>query len=136
MSTIEYRKLFRADITVDIRWRFKSSSSDEYFGLSKNLSATGIQMIIDKEIERETLIQLNIYLSSGAKPIQFTGSVVWQVECDYAPKGKTYYSTRVKFLQASSKDIILISDFITSILKKQTANREKEIIENLEKSSK
>jgi len=133
MSTIEYRKLFRADITVEVRWKFKSSPDKEYFGLSKNLSATGMQMIIDRKTEKDALVQMDIHIPGETKSIQFTGSVVWQVECDYAPKGKVYYSTRVKFLQASSKDIILISDFITNILKKQTSEREKEIIDNLDK---
>ena len=134
MSTIEYRKLFRADITVELRYKLKSEPLLEYKGLSKNLGATGLQMVIDKRMDKDVLIDLEINLPN-TKPIHFAGSIVWQVKCDYVPESKTvYYSTRVKFLQASSKDVITVSDFITDILKKGAADREKEIIENLEKT--
>jgi len=135
MSTIEYRKLFRADIVLNLRYHIKSAPLIEYKALSKNLSATGLQMIGDKLLDKETILELEIILPN-TKPLYFLGSVVWQIKCDYTPPSKkNYYSTRVRFLHASSKDVIIISDFITNILKQCAADREKEIIDSLEKAN-
>ena len=134
MSTIEYRKLFRADIVVEVKYNLKSSPLIQHIGFSKNLSATGLQMVVDQKIDKEALLELELFVPGNKASLHFTGNIVWQVECEYIPKsGTNYYSTRVRFLKASSKDVISLSDFITVVLKNKAIETEKKIIEEIEK---
>ena len=133
MATIEYRKLFRANVCVMVKYKSLAQPKIEGATFSKNLSSTGLSVIIKERFKEGDGIVLEIFLSEKDKPIISKSKIVWQRLCTYIPKSQLrYYSTGIHFVQMSSQDAIKTSDFITDVLRRQKENEDKAIIDKIE----
>lgn len=133
MGTFEFRKLFRADAVVRVDYKTTSGPLCSGVSFSKNLSQTGINIIIPDRIDKDTELKMEIHIANSGKPVQAKGKIVWQSPCKYVPKsGKKYYTTGVQIIDMSSEDAIRESDFVRNFLVKRSEEQNKEIVERIE----
>ena len=134
MTTIEYRKLLRVDYTMKVTYKTKRQPVLEGVGLSKNISATGIQIITDQCLECDTTLELHMDFPGHGQLLCFTGVVIWHKECRYLPQSqRVHYLVRIKFTSAAAKEVIVMTDFITKLLQQRAEGKNKEIIDQFEK---
>lgn len=133
MATIEYRKLFRANINLKVNYKILQEPMSEGITFSRNLSSIGINIIIMEKLSEDDVLSLEIYLLPDSKPVAAKGKVVWQRLCTYQTESKRrYYSTGIHFLAMPPDDAIKTSDFIGEILRKQKEEEDRTIIEKIE----
>ena len=135
MPTFEFRKLLRANTVVKVTYKRVGGVSGEGLAYSKNVSSTGINIIMPDKVEKGEKLELHIFTPQSEDPVLATAKIIWQAECPYVPQSrKKYYSTGMQFDYMSSDDAIKTSDFVRVILKQQSAERIRKIIEMLEKN--
>jgi len=133
MGTFEQRKLTRADVLLKVTYKTVGGPRLEGFSFSRNISTIGINIIIPDKLNKDTELELQVYLPEKEKPIISKGKVIWQVVCPYLPSSKRrYYSIGVQFSHMISDDAIKTSDFVKNILRKQSDTWTKKIIEKIE----
>ncbi len=134
MSTIEYRKLFRANVSLQLNYQTIKEPKIEGVTFSRNLSSTGLNVILLDKIKEGEELALEIFLPQEAKAVIAKGRIIWQRPCSYQPESKRrYYSTGIHILEMASGDAIKTSDFISETLRKQKENEDREIVERIEK---
>ncbi len=133
MATIEYRKLFRAHVCLKVMYKAVKDLKIEGVSFSRNISSTGISLIILDSLKEGDELALEIFIPQETKPVTARGKIVWQRLCTYLPQSKKrYYSTGIHFLDMASEDAIKTSDFIGEVLRKQKEEEDKTIIEKIE----
>jgi hypothetical protein len=133
MSTFEYRKLFRANIVLKVKYKTISESIIEGVAFSRNISSIGINLITADKFEENTELELQVYLYENKKPIFARGKIIWVSECSYVPKSKKrYYSCGIQCTYMSTEDAVSTSDFVREVLKKESYKQIKKIIGKLE----
>jgi hypothetical protein len=134
MGTFEHRKLIRANIILKVLYKTLGEPKLSGFAFSKNLSATGISIIMPDKFSKDTELELEVYLPGKKQPIAAKAKVVWQAECALFPNAKKkYYSTGMQFLDMSTQDATEASDFIKNVLNKQSTTQTKRIIDRIDK---
>ncbi len=133
MTTFEYRKFFRADIVVRVRYKTTKGPRLSGVAFSKNLSQTGLCIVTADKLFRNTELELKIYVDDRGKPLTASGLVIWQSECSFVPESKRkYYVTGVQIRDMSPDDAIKGSDFVRDFLIRKSEEENKTIIEKLE----
>ena len=133
LGTFEQRKLIRADTVVKVIYKTIGKSQLEGLTFSRNVSTTGICIIVDKKLSKDTEIELQVYLSHKEPPIIAKGKIVWQVKCLYIPTSKKqYYSVGVLFTDMSTDHAIAASDFVKDVLREQSDVQMQALIEKIE----
>lgn len=134
MPTFEYRKLFRANIILRVDYHSLNDPKIKGIGFSKNISPTGLNIVMADKVEKDSELELKIHIVEGKKPIYAKGKVVWMQECP--PVFKTeqqYYSCGIQCNYMSSEDAISTSDFVRDIVKEQSETQIRDIISRIEK---
>ncbi|MFC1703260.1 PilZ domain-containing protein [Candidatus Omnitrophota bacterium] len=135
MPTFEFRRLLRANAVLKVSYKVSKALVVEGIAYSKNISSTGINIIMPHALEKGDRIEMHIHVFEKERPVLAKGKIVWQSSCAYVPTSKKkYYSTGIQFSYMSSEDAIKTSDFVRDVLQKQSQERIKQIIETLEKN--
>jgi c-di-GMP-binding flagellar brake protein YcgR len=133
VPTFEYRKLFRVNIVLKVEYKTLKVPILSGVAFSKNMSSTGMNIVMSHKLERNAELALQIYIPDSNKPITATGIIVWQSECSYTPKSrKKYYSCGIKFSQMQPEQAIITSDFVRDVLRQQSEEEIKKIIDMIE----
>ena len=133
MATFEFRKLFRADVVVKVEYETKGKTPLGGTAFSQNLSQTGINLIANEQLAKDTELNMKIYLYEKEEPVLASGVVVWQAPCSFIPKSeRKYYSTGILIRNMSSQDAIRQSDFVKDCLVEKSEKEKKKIIKRLE----
>lgn len=133
MATFEYRKLLRANILLKVFYKTKNWPLLEGIAYSKNVGSIGVNIIMADKLDKNTDLELQIFLPDGGKPIFAKGKVIWQYKCSYVPESKNqYYSTGIQFSDMSPNDAIRASDFIRNLLKSRSDAEVIKIVEIIE----
>ena len=134
MPTFEYRKLFRVNVALKVEYRTLKEPILGGVAFSKNMSSTGINIVMPHKLDKNAELDLKIHIPKSKKPVIARGNIIWQSECDYTPSSKKkYYSCGVKFSQMHPQEAIVASDFVREVLKKQSDEENKKIIDLIEK---
>ncbi|MEI8349306.1 MAG: PilZ domain-containing protein [Candidatus Omnitrophota bacterium] len=82
---------------------------------TENISAGGVRVIIEEQLELATIVGLEVHLKDAV--IHCKGRIVWVVgkESPYR-KGVTYSDTGIEFYEINEPDRIFIEGFINSIV--------------------
>jgi len=135
VPTFEYRKLFRVNIALKVEYRTLKEPLLGGIAFSKNMSSTGINIVMPHKLDRNADLELKIHIPESSKPIIARGNIVWIAECSYDSKSeKKYYSCGIKFNQMAPREAIVASDFVRDVLKKQSEQQINKIIELIEKA--
>lgn len=133
MPTFEYRKLFRVNIVLKVEYKTLKEPILSGVAFSKNMSSTGMNIVMSHKLDRNAELELVIYISGAKKPITAIGTIVWQSQCSYVPKSKKkYYSSGIRFSQMQPEQAIITSDFVRDVLKKQSDEEVRKIIDSIE----
>lgn len=133
MPTFEYRKLFRANISLKVEYKSLKEPPVTGAAISRNISPTGINIIMPDKLERGEELELYVFIYEKRKPVYARGKVIWVSECSYVPKSKKkYYSCGIQCTYMTAQDAISTSDFVREILKKEGDEQVTNIIERLE----
>lgn len=134
MPTFEYRKLFRANIILKVEYKSLKEPKINGIAFSKNISPTGMNIIMADNLEKNSELELQIYIKEGKKPIYARGKIIWQHECSKVwSSKKKYYAYGIQCDYMSSQDAISTSDFVRDIVKEQSESQIREIIFRIEK---
>ena len=133
MSTFEFRKLLRVNALLKVEFRTKKEPVAQGIVFSKNISCVGVNLVMSTKLEKDTELDMHIYLSEHKQPVLAIGNVVWQVRCFYVPESKRlYYLTGIQFKNMSSDDAIRTSDFVREVLKRNSEAENRRIIDMIE----
>jgi len=133
VSTFEYRKLLRANILLKVLYKTRSWPLLEGIAYSKNVGATGINIIMDDKIDKNTDLELRIFFPEHDNPVYVKGKLIWQCRCSYVPESKKqYFSCGIQFSDMSPEDAIRTSDFIRDLLKNRSDAEVRKIVEIIE----
>ncbi|NQT32732.1 MAG: PilZ domain-containing protein [Candidatus Omnitrophica bacterium] len=133
MTTFEYRKLFRADAIVKVDYKTTQEPILSGVAFTKNLSQTGICVVMPDKLVANRKLELKIYVSENKEFVGAEGIVLWQKPCLFVPEsGKAYYLTGMQIVDMSPEDAIRESDFVRGFLVKKSEEQNKEIITKLE----
>jgi hypothetical protein len=133
VSTFEYRKLLRANVLLRVLYKAKTAPSLEGIAYTKNVGTIGINMICAHQIERNTGLDLEIFLPQEEKPVIAKGRLIWQYKCSYIPDSKKqYYVCGIQFEDMSPDDAVKTSEFIRHLLQEKSTEEIKKIIEMIE----
>ena len=72
----ERRRHVRFDASIKVRYTLKRSSPDGD-AVSRDISEGGIRLLVDKKLERGTILNLRIANGPQAQPISLEGVIVW-----------------------------------------------------------
>ena len=121
---------------LTVRYGTKAPPVFEGIAFSRNLSSVGVNIVMPHQLIKGTGLELNIHLPGTDETVFAKGKVVWQAECSYVPQsGKKYYSTGIQFYYMSTDDAIKSSDCVRDILKKNSDEQTRAIIDLLEKET-
>jgi c-di-GMP-binding flagellar brake protein YcgR len=115
--TEERRKYKRLNRQVEVRWRKNFDDPKQAplcVSTAKEISASGICMILREDIQVGDVLDLQINLDTG-KMIGATGQVRWIKKFMITGKEKTGYEGGVEFLDAGGRIRQEISRFIIDI---------------------
>lgn len=133
MSTFEYRKLLRADILLKVLYKTKNWPLLEGVAYSKNVGTIGVNIIMGDKLDKNTQLELQIFLPGDDRPVVVKGKLVWQYKCAYVPESKRqYYASGVQFTDMAPDDAIKASDFVRNLLKNRSDAEVKKIIVMIE----
>lgn len=137
MATLEYRKLLRANVALKVLYKSLAAAHLEGMGYSRNVGTIGVNIIMADQLERNTDVELKIFLPNDDQPVNARGKVIWLYACEYIPaSGKQYYTCGVQFDAMSTEDAVKASDFVHYLLKERSAQELKNIIDRIEEEKK
>jgi len=115
----ERRRFVRVTDLKEVNYRPKGSFSKMHKAAVKDISLIGINFYSNENLEKETIIELELELPKSAKSMRIEGRVIWQLACrhDRYPTGARFDS-----LEGENKEIL--ADFIAESAKKVDENRE------------
>ncbi|MBF0494440.1 MAG: PilZ domain-containing protein [Candidatus Omnitrophica bacterium] len=133
MPTFEYRKYYRADAVLKVKYRTIKEPVISGVAFSKNISSVGISMLTSASFEKGAELELNVYLKEGERPLFAKGKVLWLIPCQVgAKKNKKYYTVGVQIYEMSPEHAIMQSDFVKDVITAQSDEESRTIIKNLE----
>ncbi len=133
MATIEYRRLFRANVILEVEYETTQLPHRKGLFLSSDMSSSGIRVIGAEPFDVGTEFRLKIPINAQKDIIQATSRIIWQKKCQYVPASrKQYYSYGLRFLEMSPQDAILASDFIYEVVRSSNEMEEQELIQKFE----
>jgi c-di-GMP-binding flagellar brake protein YcgR len=132
MKSIEFRKFIRSYSNLNVKYKSKEPLI-EGRTLSKNISATGINIFTTEKLKKGTTLELEIELPENHEVIFVKGTVIWQAEVPYSGKGKrSYFSTGIEFTDINSATSEKIGHFVFGSLNKYSQEQNGKIIDELE----
>lgn len=91
----EKRRFIRFDITLKVAYIVQKEPRTEKFGITKDVSAQGIQLLTIEKLEPGDKVDLKVSVPKALNPAHMKGVVVWSRESDIS---KNYpYSAGIDF---------------------------------------
>jgi Tfp pilus assembly protein PilZ len=97
----EQRRSPRRSLDVEVNFAFNAIAH------TKDISAGGICLITDRELEETKLFRLNFFLPDEAEPVELYGKVVWS-----RPAGEHHYESGVSFWKVDSVTTERLESFL------------------------
>jgi Tfp pilus assembly protein PilZ len=81
----------------------------------KNISAAGICIVVDEDLEIGAILSLRVYLPDNDAPIYTKGRVIWKSEFKIGYGSKPSYDIGVEFLEIDDEDKDKIFQYVSKI---------------------
>lgn len=108
MNNKERRKFKRFDTYMSVRFKDHEASKVKGISLSCDLSREGLKLNSDLDIERGTVLDLEIDIPDDPKPVVSTAEVVWSRR---AKEGDRSFEQGIRFLQIDPVDKFRVLDY-------------------------
>ena len=116
LKKIQRRQFFRFDCIKPVKYRMVHYAKDarcdeEDFKntITKDISGSGICMLVEEEIQKNALLECELLLEEG-NAVKFLGNAVRVIKCDF--KSRYKYEIGVFFKQLDNKDRDYIVKYI------------------------
>jgi c-di-GMP-binding flagellar brake protein YcgR len=109
---VNRREFPRADYPCKIVV-FQKGKKDSFTTHTENIGAGGVCVILEKQLEKFSPVELSLYLEDGQEPIECDARVVWVV------KRERLFDLGVEFLDIKGKDVLRIERIVQECLKTQ-----------------
>ncbi len=84
---------------------------------TENISVSGICVILDKGLLRNTPVEVELFLSDNPVPVICGGKVAWSVRrAEYAKKKASQFDTGIEFSECTDEDKARIKRIIEELL--------------------
>ncbi len=92
--------------------RAEDACSKKLQAFTENISATGICIFINEEIEANSLLLITIYLLDGSAPIETKGKVAWIRPSSFlATQDRKHFDAGIEFVEIAEKDRNRLVDY-------------------------
>lgn len=100
-------------LTIVVSIFLQNDKDDMLMGFTENMSASGIAIATDTNIEQDKAVSLRIELPGGSNPLFVKGMVVWsrKAEVSSDPAAKKY-KMGIKFTEIDPADVDMIEQYI------------------------
>ncbi len=127
-----FRKHIRACVSLKVDYKILGELEIEGSTLSKDLSTSGINILVREGLEGKPLAELKIYLPSVAEAICVNGRMLWQKEVDHAASKRRYFATGMEFTEMRSIDKNELVKCVIGNLKKESEEADAKLIDRIE----
>jgi len=111
---IEKRKFPRLSIQTEVVYNKDAVAKKEKKSFTKDISQGGICLIVYEKVEVSDILELQILLPDGIKPICATGKVAWVkkflIEGPYG--GGDRYDVGIEFIKINNKEKTELEKFL------------------------
>ncbi len=91
----ENRKFIRFVISLKVNYITQKNPKIEKTGITRDVSAGGIQLLTDEKLETGSKIQFKIHIPEALNPAHLSGVVLWSREVPEG--GKMSYAAGIEF---------------------------------------
>ena len=115
----ERRRFVRLSTLVKVEYAVVVESGEEAGSSTKNISLGGICLFLDNPVDKNTILELKIYILQEITPIHARGRVAWVEEFALGEVDKRrHIEAGIEFTQISDGDRERISQYIFKSLVK------------------
>ncbi len=108
---INCRKFPRINSKIEVD--IKINGNIEHIStLTENIGIGGICIILDKKVDKYSLVKLNLEINDDFSPIECDGRIVWIIEKRIFGKNDSHYDVGIEFLNMDAVDGDRIKNFI------------------------
>lgn len=101
----ERRKAKRTYASFVEYCRAEDASSKKFQAFTENISATGICIFINEEIESNSLLLVTIYLLDGSTPIETKGKIAWIRPSSFLNmQDRKHFDAGIEFVEITEED--------------------------------
>ncbi|MFA5271561.1 MAG: PilZ domain-containing protein [Candidatus Omnitrophota bacterium] len=111
----ERRKFPRLSISTNVKYSVVKINSLSDDIPMKNISAAGICIVADEDLQLGTVLSLSVYLPDNDAPIYTKGRVVWKSEFKIGYGSKSSYDIGVEFLEIDEEDKQKIFQYVSKL---------------------
>jgi Tfp pilus assembly protein PilZ len=115
----ERRKFVRVKGLTEVKFKVKGGIENKRSITVKDLSYIGINLYTDVALNEGMLIELELELPDGAKPLNLEGTIIWQL-----PGRNNRFATGVRFNHTDGEDNKRLSKFIYDCASRVDETRE------------
>ena len=111
----ERRKFPRLSLGANVKYSVVKINSSQDDVSMKNISAAGICIVADEDLEIGAILSLRVYLPDNDAPIYTKGRVIWKSEFKIGYGSKPSYDIGVEFLEIDDEDKDKIFQYVSKI---------------------
>ena len=111
----ERRKFPRLSLGANVKYSVVQLNSSKDDIPMKNISAAGICIVADDDLEIGTILSLRVYLPGNDAPIYTKGRVIWKSEFKIGYGSKPSYDMGVEFLEIEEEDKRKIFKYVAKL---------------------
>jgi len=119
----EKRRFIRFDISLKVAYIVQKEPKIEKFGVTKDISARGIQLLTGEKLEFRDKVDLKIFVPEALNPAHIKGVIVWSKELAERPKGYSH-SAGIDFEKIEEDNKNTFLKFLCSLM--YTENKKEE----------
>lgn len=116
----EKRRFVRFDIAIKTAYAIQKDQKAEKIGITKDVSAVGIQLLTNDKIEPGEKVDLKIFVPDALNPVHIQGIAVWSKKLEN-PENYSY-SAGIDFEKIEEDNKNTFLKFLCSLM--HTENRE------------
>jgi c-di-GMP-binding flagellar brake protein YcgR len=107
------RRFVRLNVLVDVAYSKIPPSEKEKLSVAKNIGKGGICLIAYEELRASDMLNIEMFLPEGERPINAVGRVAWTKEfiIGDAAKGKRF-DVGIEFIKIDDKDADKINKYV------------------------
>ena len=119
----EKRRFIRFDIALKTAYIVQKEPKIEKFGITKDISARGIQLLTSEKLESWNKVDLKLFIPEALNPAHIKGVIVWSKELAGGVEGYSY-SAGIDFEKIEEDNKNTFLKFLCSLMYKGNKKEE------------
>ena len=114
---IERRRYVRLNISLEVSYMIQGEDDAAHKSITKNVSANGARFVIQKDLPKGTVLDLEVKLPIQSDPIPIRAKVVWSKQ--EAEQEKSSYDAGFEFIQIPERDKNIFFQYLCNLMYNQ-----------------